>query len=86
MPLNVELVSESARPSLQRLLELNVYEFSATDGRDIGPNTEYGYRCLGHYWRESSDRPRSTTASDARPCEPGQPDQHGPEGEAFEGT
>jgi len=56
VPLDVEQVSESAKPILQRLLELNAYEFSAIDGRDIGPNGEYGYRYLDPYWRESSRR------------------------------
>lgn len=56
MHLSVEQVSESAKPTLRRLLELNAYEFSAIDGRDIGSNGEYGYPYLDRYWPKCSDR------------------------------
>jgi predicted acetyltransferase len=45
-----------ARPIVRRLLELNAYEFSAIDDRDMGPEGEYGYPYLDHYWDESSGR------------------------------
>jgi predicted acetyltransferase len=52
----VHEASEEAGPVLRRLLELNAYEFSAIDGRDIGPDGEYGYPYLDHYWTSTEDR------------------------------
>jgi predicted acetyltransferase len=49
-------VPEESKPVLRRLLEFNAYEFSALDGRDIGPHGEYGYRYLDHYWSERDRR------------------------------
>jgi len=34
---------------------LNAYEFSAIDGQDIGPDGEYGYPYLDHYWGGEAD-------------------------------
>ena len=56
MDLVVARASESAKPILRRLLELNAYEFSAIDGQDIGPDGRYGYPYLDHYGATSSDR------------------------------
>lgn len=41
---------------VRRLLELNAHDFSAIDGRDLGPHGEYGYPYLDHYWIESENR------------------------------
>ena len=56
VPLVVRQASEEAKPIVRRLLELNAYDFSAIDGRDIGPDGEYGYRYLDHYWGAANDR------------------------------
>jgi predicted acetyltransferase len=52
----VRQASEEAKPIVRRLLELNAYEFSAIDGRDIGPNGEFGYPYLDLYWGAANDR------------------------------
>ena len=56
MTLVVRDAPEGAKPIVHRLLELNAYEFSAVDGRDIGPDGEYGYRYLDCYWGGADDR------------------------------
>jgi predicted acetyltransferase len=56
MPLVVRRAPEDAKLIVRRLLELNAYEFSAIDGQDIGPDGEYGYPYLDHYWSEADDR------------------------------
>lgn len=48
--------TEDDKPIVRRLLELNSYEFSEIDGRDLGPHGEYGYRFLDHYWVEGENR------------------------------
>jgi predicted acetyltransferase len=52
----VRQASEEAKPTVRRLLELSAYDFSAIDGRDIGPDGEYGYPYLDHYWGAANDR------------------------------
>jgi GNAT superfamily N-acetyltransferase len=54
--LDVRQASEEAKPLVRRLLELNAYEFSAIDGRDIGADGEYGYPYLDRYCGASNDR------------------------------
>ena len=56
MALLVRPASEEAKPIVRRLLELNAYEFSAIDGRDIGPDGDYGYPYLDHYWGAANER------------------------------
>jgi predicted acetyltransferase len=48
--------SEEAKPIVRRLLEFNAYDFSAIDGRDIGPDGQYGYPYLDHYFGAANDR------------------------------
>jgi predicted acetyltransferase len=52
----VRRVYRDAAPLLCRLLEFNAYEFSAIDGRDVGPDGEYGYDYLDLYWIEPDER------------------------------
>lgn len=52
----VEQAGPDAKPVLRRLLEFNAYELSAVDGRDLGPEGEYGYTYLDHYWDGSPGR------------------------------
>ena len=52
----VRPASEEAKPIVRRLLELNAYDFSAIDVRDIGPDGEYGYPYLEHYWGAANER------------------------------
>ncbi len=52
----VRPASEEAQPIVRRLLEFNAYDFSAIDGRDIGPDGEYGYPYLDHYWGPANNR------------------------------
>jgi predicted acetyltransferase len=56
MTLVVRRAPEEAKPVVHRPLELNAYEFSAIDGRDIVPDGEYGYPYLDHYWGAADDR------------------------------
>ena len=53
---DVAPAAEVEKPVVRRLLELNAHEFSAFDGRDLGPTGEYGYRYLDHYWVGTEDR------------------------------
>lgn len=53
---SVEHASESAKPVVRRLLELNAHDFSEFDGRDVSEHGEFGYRYLDHYWSEPEDR------------------------------
>src|ERR1700748_2185157 len=48
--------SEAEKPVVRRLLELNAYELSAVDGRDIGADGKFGYPYLDHYWGGADDR------------------------------
>lgn len=52
----VEHASESAKPVVRRLLELNAHDFSEFDGRDVSEHGEFGYRYLDHYWSEPEGR------------------------------
>ena len=52
----VARASESDKPVIRRLLELNSHDFSAIDGRALGPHGEYGYPYLDHYWLDGEDR------------------------------
>ncbi|NMM33454.1 MAG: GNAT family N-acetyltransferase [Phycicoccus sp.] len=52
----VERATESAKPLVRRLLELNAHDFSEFDGRDVSEHGEFGYRYLDHYWTEPEDR------------------------------
>lgn len=56
MDVTIEVAPETAKPLLRRLLELNAYELSRFDGRDVGPHGEYGYRYLDHYWTDTEQR------------------------------
>jgi predicted acetyltransferase len=56
MDVDVAPAGEAEKPVVRRLLELNSHEFSAFDGRDLGPHGEYGYRYLDHYWIDAEDR------------------------------
>jgi predicted acetyltransferase len=47
---------EADKPVVRRLLELNSHDFSAIDGRGLGPHGEYGYSYLDHYWDPSENR------------------------------
>ncbi len=56
MRVDVLPAAATQRDLVGRLLELNAYEFSAFDGRDVNERGEYGYRYLDHYWTEPLDR------------------------------
>jgi predicted acetyltransferase len=56
----------SAKPVIRRLLELNAHDFSAIDGRDLGPHGEYGYPYLDHYWTEAGWRQPYLVTADGR--------------------
>ena len=45
------------RPILRRLMELYQYDFSESDGADIGPMGLYDYPYLDHYWVEAGRIP-----------------------------
>ncbi len=55
---HVEVVpaDETSQPVIRRLLELNSYDFSAIDGRDLSSLGEYGYPHLDDYWRPEENR------------------------------
>ena len=50
---------------------MNAYEVSAIDGQDIGPDGEYGYPYLDHYWGEADDRDAFLFYVDGRLAVPG---------------
>jgi len=52
----ITIAPEREKSVLRRLLELNSHDFSAIDGRDLGPHGEYGYPYLDHYWDPSESR------------------------------
>jgi predicted acetyltransferase len=47
---------ERDKPVVRRLLELNSHDFSAVDGRDLGPHGEYRYPYLDQYWLPEEER------------------------------
>ena len=57
MDVAVTRASRSDREVINRLLELNAYEFSRVDGRSIGANALYGYPHLDAYWSEAGRSP-----------------------------
>lgn len=50
-------VPQTSRPVLARLLQLYLYEMSAFDGAEIGPDGRYAYAYLDHYWFEPGRYP-----------------------------
>ena len=45
------------KPILRQLLELYEYDFSESEGMDIGPHGFFGYKYLDHYWTDPDRHP-----------------------------
>jgi predicted acetyltransferase len=57
MNVTVEPAPPAERATIANLLELYLDEFSAVDGRQIGPDGRYGYAALDLYWHEAGRYP-----------------------------
>lgn len=57
MDVRLEPARESDRDVVDRLLELNAYEFSRIDGRPLHDDGTFGYPYLDAYWAELGRHP-----------------------------